>query len=210
MELETKFTCDKIDWLKLENNVFNKIKSFLHLSLLITILIFVYRLSVTTKSKEPLVSFEKRYHHSDGLKTKIENYTGSPTTSATMYSYIPAYSHVYLDEGRVKEFAVTLSLRNIDMKNSIKILEVFYFDTKGKLLRKYLAEGKELLPLETAEIFIKSEDIVGGSGANFTVLFHMSENTLAPIFETVMVSNKGNDYSFTSRGVIYSASKIKN
>jgi len=185
-----------------------KIKGIVHFFLLVAILVFVYRLSTSSHPSSPLVSFEKRYHQNVDLEAKIEKYLGTQISHDTMYSYIPAYSHIYLEKGTAKEFAVTLSLRNIDMENSIKILEVFYFDTKGKLLRKYFPEGRVLGPLETTEIFIKSEDLVGGSGANFSILFQMPKNTLAPIFESVMISNVGGSFSFSSRGVIYSAKKL--
>ena len=53
--------------------------------------------------------------------------------------YVPAYSHIYIGN-REQPFllTVTLSIRNIDPKHQIKITVVDYYETQGKLLKKYL------------------------------------------------------------------------
>jgi len=51
--------------------------------------------------------------------------------------YVPAYSHIYSgNKERPFLLTVTLSIRNIDPTQSIKIILVDYYETQGKLLKK--------------------------------------------------------------------------
>ena len=52
--------------------------------------------------------------------------------------YVPAYSHIY-SGNREMPFLLTavLSIRNVDPKHQIKITIVDYYETQGKLLKKY-------------------------------------------------------------------------
>lgn len=53
--------------------------------------------------------------------------------------YVPAYSHIYSGNSeRPFLLTVTLSIRNIDPKNQIKIVTADYYETQGKLLKKHL------------------------------------------------------------------------
>ena len=52
--------------------------------------------------------------------------------------YVPAYSHIYSgNKERPFLLTVTLSIRNIDPTNIIKITRVDYNETQGKLINKY-------------------------------------------------------------------------
>lgn len=120
--------------------------------------------------------------------------------SGSYFSYVPVYSHIYVSGGHMSELAVTLSMRNVDKSHPIQVAQVSYYNTGGKLIRRYLKEGYSLSPLETKEIFIKMTDLEGGSGANFLISFNSDSKALPPIFETVMTSK---DHTFISRGVLY-------
>ncbi len=153
----------------------------------------------------PTPTFDLAYENAKNLNNSINEVFGINSSPNTKYSYIPAYSHIYSSDGDPKEAAVTLSLRNTDLKEKITILKVGYFNTKGELIRYYLKGGIELGPLETKEIFIKKSDNQGGSGANFIVLFNASPIALPPIFEAVMATSKKSNGPlsiFSSRGIL--------
>lgn len=174
----------------------SKIKFIVEVLILIGIIVVLYKMNDPASPSQ--ASYDLNFETVKDSNQTLLNKDGLIT------SYIPAYSHVYVDEGSNLEMAITLSLRNIDMKNSVSIKEVLYYDTNGKLIRKYLKDGHTLKPLETKEVFIKKSDVEGGSGANFTVLFEASPETKRPLFEAIMVtSEKGSSYIFNSRGVYY-------
>lgn len=55
-----------------------------------------------------------------------------------------------------------LSIRNTDMSNPINIIATDYYDTKGKLVRRYYQQPMILAPLESTDIFIPEADTAGG------------------------------------------------
>jgi len=116
--------------------------------------------------------------------------------------YVPAYSHIY-HGNREKPFllTVTLSIRNIDPIHQIRITVVDYYETQGKLLKKYIDSPKTLNSLESLRYVIPERDKSGGSGANFIVEWHSDIPVNQPIIESVMIGAKsGQGISFTSRG----------
>lgn len=116
--------------------------------------------------------------------------------------YVPAYSHIYSgDRERPFLLTVTVSIRNIDPKHSVNVTTVDYYETQGKLLKKFLDSSVVLKPLESIRYVIPQEDNTGGSGANFIVEWK-SDNLVNPlIVETVMIGTQSQQgVSFTSRG----------
>ena len=116
--------------------------------------------------------------------------------------YVPAYSHIYVGD-REQPFllTVTVSLRNVDTKHRITLTAVNYYDTQGRLLKKYLPQPLVLKPLESTRYVVPQQDKTGGSGANFIVEWQAEKPVNAPIVEAVMIgaaSQQG--ISFTSRG----------
>lgn len=60
--------------------------------------------------------------------------------------YVPAYSHVLFgDKADSFNLAVTLIIRNVDLINPITINEINYFDSEGKLVKKFLREAVTLI-----------------------------------------------------------------
>ena len=118
--------------------------------------------------------------------------------------YVPAYSHIYSgDRERPFLLAVTLSIRNIDPKHQIKIILVDYYETQGKLLKKYIDKPKTLNPLESLRYVIPEKDKSGGSGANFIVEWQSEKYVNSPIVETIMIGTQNQQgVSFTSRGQV--------
>ena len=116
--------------------------------------------------------------------------------------YVPAYSHIYSgDRERPFLLTVTLSIRNIDPDHPIKITLVDYYETQGKLLKKYIDKPTTLGPLESLRYVIPEKDKSGGSGANFIVEWQSDGFVNSPIVETVMIGTQNQQgVSFTSRG----------
>lgn len=116
--------------------------------------------------------------------------------------YVPAYSHIYSGK-KAKTFllTVTISIRKIDPKHQIKIATVDYYETKGKLVKKYIEKPFLLLPLESLRYVVPEKDNSGGSGANFIVEWESDSLVNPPIVETIMIGTKSKQgISFTSRG----------
>lgn len=116
--------------------------------------------------------------------------------------YVPVYSHIYSgDREHPFDLTATLSIRNTDPKRTITILTVDYYDSKGKLLKKYLEGPVNLNPLATTRYIIKESDKSGGSGANFMVKWKSDIKVNAPIIESIMIGTKTQQgISFISRG----------
>jgi uncharacterized protein DUF3124 len=116
--------------------------------------------------------------------------------------YVPVYSNIYSGPKKIPfNLATILSIRNTDMSNSIKIIAADYYDTKGKLIRKYYPQPITLAPLESTDIFIPEEDTAGGSGANFIVKWNSQKEVNIPIIESVMIGMKsGQGISFVGPG----------
>ena len=116
--------------------------------------------------------------------------------------YVPVYSNIFSAPKKIPfNLATILSIRNTDMSNPIKIVAVDYYDTKGKLVRKYYQQPITLAPLESTDIFIPEEDTTGGTGANFIVKWKSQKEVNVPIIESVMIGMKsGQGISFVSPG----------
>ena len=101
---------------------------------------------------------------------------------------------------------ITLSIRNVSPDDTITITKADYHETEGKLVKKYLENAVRLPPLGTIRYVVPHRDKVGGSGANFIVVWEADKAVNPPIIETVMISTPGQGISFTSRGQAISQS----
>ncbi len=127
-----------------------------------------------------------------------------PMKSSGQTLYVPVYSHIYSgDRERPLYLAVTISIRNTDADRGIQITSVDYFDTEGKLLRRYLDNPLELGPLASTRYIVGESDKAGGSGANFIVRWKASAPVSPPVVEGIMISTASQlGVSFTSSGRI--------
>ena len=116
--------------------------------------------------------------------------------------YVPAYSHIYHGDREVPfDLTVTLSIRNTDPDHAITIASADYFDSNGKLIRRYVQKETKLAPMNSTRFVIKQSDRSGGSGASFIVKWQSSVKVTPPLVETVMISTATQQgISFTSRG----------
>ncbi len=112
--------------------------------------------------------------------------------------YVPVYSHIYSGNNELPYLlAVTLSIRNTDPSHAIEIMTVDYYETQGKLLKKFITSPLKIPALGTTRFTIPEKDKTGGSGANFIVRWEADRPVNPPLVETIMI---GPRTSFTSRG----------
>jgi hypothetical protein len=114
------------------------------------------------------------------------------------------YSSIYLglESGvNIIDLGVTVSVRNTSPRLPLVLHSVDYYDSAGKLVRRYLEEPGQLGPFATVEFVIQRSDVSGGPGANFLVRWEGPSSMDAPLIEAVMVGQFGNaGISFTSQG----------
>lgn len=116
-----------------------------------------------------------------GLGPRIRQSTGQTI-------YVALYSQVY--QGlRDRPFALsaTLSVRNADPDRAMELAAVDYYDTEGKLVRRYLDKPVTVGPLATREFLVGEKDTAGGSGAKFLVRWKSAQAMIPPVVEAVMI-----------------------
>ncbi|THH40546.1 DUF3124 domain-containing protein [Neolewinella litorea] len=124
----------------------------------------------------------------------------SLTSGAT---YLSSYSQIYTEtEHHTFDLTGTISIRNINPRDSIYILNAAYYGTGGELVRTYFTEPIVLKPMETVAIIIDTHDRVGGTGDNFYFEWSTPPGIHEPLFEGIFISTYGQQgISFTTRGV---------
>lgn len=127
--------------------------------------------------------------------------------------YVPVYSHIYqLNQQKTFNLTATLSIRNTDMQKAITLKKVHYYDSKGELVHRYLDQPKAISALSSISFVVEEEDLRGGVGANFLVLWEAADTVSQPIIEAVMIStSQQQGISFVSEGrVIESLNRSSN
>lgn len=116
--------------------------------------------------------------------------------------YVPVYSNVFSGpRSRPFPLAATLSMRNTDLSAALRITSIDYFDSNGKLLRRYLEKPLLLGPLASSSVHIEEKDASGGFGANFIVRWEADKVINSPVIECVMIgATGGQGISFVSTG----------
>lgn len=101
--------------------------------------------------------------------------------------YVPAYSHIYSRGGAGHLLEITLSVRNTDPTAGVTVTRVDYYDTDGRLVRRFLDRPLALGPLGTTEFLVEEKDAAGGSGANFVVGWSAAGPVSPLLCEAVMI-----------------------
>lgn len=116
--------------------------------------------------------------------------------------YVPIYSHIYIrDKSRAINLTATLSIRNTDAQNQIRINSVRYYDTNGTLLKEYVNKPLSLAPMASTDFVVAEDDASGGAGANFIVEWGAGVGVTDPVVEAVMISTASQQgISFVSAG----------
>jgi hypothetical protein len=116
--------------------------------------------------------------------------------------YVPAYSSLVGSGGQARlDLAVTLSVRNTSATLPLVVEHIDYYDTAGNLVQHYLLAPVAVRPFGTIEILIPTDDIRGGTGANFIVDWGTTQPISEPVIETIMVGSSGTrGFAFVSPG----------
>lgn len=116
--------------------------------------------------------------------------------------YVPAYSSVAMSQGKLRvDFSVTLSVHNASETHPLVLKRIAYFDTTGKMVESYLKSPVALKPLATVSVAIPTDDVRGGTGANFIVDWAATSEIAEPVVEALMVGGIANaHYAFISQG----------
>lgn len=125
-----------------------------------------------------------------------------PDSLITGSTYLSVYSQVYSQTEHItRDLTATVSLRNIDLQDSIYIDKATYYDTHGNPIRTYFEKTIYIAPMETVEIIIDEVDKSGGTGANFVFDWKTEPGSAEPLFEAVMISTSGQQgLSFSTTG----------
>jgi hypothetical protein len=124
--------------------------------------------------------------------------------------YVPVYSHIYFrDKSRTINLTATLSIRNTDEQDPIRVVAVRYYDTNGKLVRTYINDPQNLAPMASVDFVVAEDDTSGGAGANFIVEWTASQVVTEPVIEAVMISTaSGQGISFVSTGRVIASRTV--
>lgn len=116
--------------------------------------------------------------------------------------YVPVYSNVFTGpRKRPLQLEATLSIRNTDPFNTLRITAIDYYDTSGRLVRRHVEKPLLLGPLASTDVHIEERDASGGFGANFIVRWEAEKTINAPVIEAVMIGTAGGQgISFVSSG----------
>lgn len=130
--------------------------------------------------------------------------TGNFEKARGQVLYLPFYSNIpYSEKTRDYDLSGFLTVHNTDLRNSLKVSHIYFFNNNGDLVKDFL--GKDTLalkPMQSRSFFIPSQD-KSGTGANFLVEWKTKEPINIPLIETVMLSLKsGQGVSFLSQGKV--------
>lgn len=139
-----------------------------------------------------------------------EDWAGRQTEISTADSlqsgstYLSSYSEIYTrSENHMFSLTGTISLRNVNLNDTVYIEKADYYRTDGEQVRSYFDAPIYLAPMETVSIIITEEDVEGGAGDNFVFHWHKPPGSHDPFFEGVFISVYGQQgISFTTRGIL--------
>lgn len=139
---------------------------------------------------------------SDSLTRSLADSFTRKYASTSQMIYVPVYSHIYQqDHKKTFNLTATLSIRNADVANTLTLTKVLYFDSKGKVVKNYLENPLPIQPLASTSYVIEENDLRGGVGANFIVVWEAANLVYPPVVEAVMIStSQQQGVSFVSQG----------
>ena len=116
--------------------------------------------------------------------------------------YLPIYSNVpYSEHVRKYDLSAFVAIHNTDIKNTMKITKVLFFDNDGNLVSNYLKDVTTLQPLGATNFFVPEND-ESGIGTNFIIEWVSDSLINEPLIESVMIglsSMQGVSFSSTGR-----------
>jgi len=105
--------------------------------------------------------------------------------------YMPIYSNIphFMDSVEI-DMSAFVAIHNTDFYQSIRLLKVQYFNTKGKLVRDFMPnEILTLKPLETVDFYVPYQD-KSGTGANFLIEWKSDSLVTEPLVESITINTK--------------------
>jgi len=116
--------------------------------------------------------------------------------------YVPIYSYIETDTGKIHPLYSILGIRNSDPEQSIIITSASFYDGRGNLVKEYLDEDLELAPFVTRTFFVNKRNIrAGSSAANFIITWKSDAPVYEPIIDAVTYgSHEGMSITFKSVG----------
>ena len=118
--------------------------------------------------------------------------------------YVPVYSNIYNGyTDKPTPLAITVSLRNIDPANEIRVLGVDYHDSHGRLVRNYIDKPFVLSPMASVRYVVKDSQKTRGAGAKFIVRWESDSMTNRLLAQGLMISTASQlGISFTTEGIV--------
>lgn len=118
--------------------------------------------------------------------------------------YVSVYSNILTaPRGIPFSLEATLIIRNTDMTNALKVTTADFYDTEGKVIKRFLNSAMTLQPLETKYIYLPEKGAEGGLGANFIVRWTAERAINAPIIECLMIGARSSQgISFVTPGKV--------
>lgn len=117
--------------------------------------------------------------------------------------YVPIYSDIYyVDSHHTFSLTATLSIRNTSFNDSIYIFSIDYYNSAGKMVRRFSEATLMVKPMESVEFVVENKDDTGGVGANFVVDWGAKKDSQSPFIQGVMIGTTGQQgISFTTEGI---------
>lgn len=152
------------------------------MKLLLYLAVFIAIFSCNDSTQQPKAHYPNRNYQFVSVDKK--------SFSTVEQYYVPVYSSIYGATGRHEYYlTATLSIRNIGYTDSLYISKIYYYDSNGNLLKKYLDSTALLKPMASMEVVIPTNEKEGGAGANFVVECLGNNILNEPLIQTVMTTS---------------------
>ena len=90
----------------------------------------------------------------------------------------------------------------MNFRESIYITKVDYYNSQGKVIKKYIDSTLLLKPMQSVEFVVGITDNEGGAGANFIVEWGTIKAENVPLIQGLMMENyDGGGLSFLTEGI---------
>ena len=153
-----------------------------------------------------LFGCEKEVSESEYLPSENHNYTAVDFTDLEKRQkvYVPIYSDIYVFSGSKRfPLTATLSIRNTSITDTMYVGAVDYYDSEGNMTKEYLDNPIYLSPLVSVEFVVRSNENIGGAGANFIVDWGAKNRTKNPVIQAVMIGESNQQgISFVTNGTV--------
>lgn len=128
----------------------------------------------------------------------------APEKSKGQTLYVPVYSNVYSgNAAKPSSLAITVSVRNTDPGEAIRLLQVDYYDSQGHPVRNFIDKPIALNPLASVRYVVKDSEKTRGAGAKFILRWEAFTPVIPLIAEGIMISTASQlSISFVTRGVV--------